>query len=86
MEQMSASMMNASSRMKIDEELNRSYGYSSLGETPVAIVNQALNRGTISTETEAEVIRVFINNLGNETLVGSRKFRKLAQLMIVYGD
>lgn len=86
MEQMFAASISSDARAKIAKELMRSYGYASLGDSPIAIANQVLNRGKIATDTEAAVIRTFINDQGNETSVGARNFHKLAQIMTQYGD
>jgi hypothetical protein len=69
--------MAESTRAKLREK----FGFDSLGKNPEAVIPRILKRGRILNDAEAEMVRSFVANQGNENGIGKEAFDRLAKLL-----
>lgn len=86
MEQMLGPSLDATRRPEVDSLLVRTHGRASLCEKPADGIARILRQGRIATDSDADLVRNFLSDLGNEDLVGRDGFNRLATMMVAYGD
>lgn len=66
---------------EVNRELVKRFGFSRLGEDPVLMANGVLKRGKIRGASEGEVVREFVADQSNASLIGAGVYDRLAKIL-----